>query len=391
VLEEAERLAGPLDPLDPATASLLMTVNWRLPTGEFERALHESERLVDRVRASGALGMLAHPLYIVADAAYRIGDWATADAASREAQQLATETGQHMLSGLVLACLARVAAALGDEAESRRAGEAALDLAEAQDLESGRHFALSALGFLELGLERVPEAIGHLERATAIAQRRGMAEHGLVPWMADLIESYARAGRTGCARRALAVLGRHLLSSESAYPRAMHARCLGTLADDYDTAFAEALAWDDRRPMPFERARTQLAYGRRLHRDRRRAEARVQLHAALQGFERLGAVPWAAQARNELRATGGRRPRSACDSSALSPQESRVAAIAARGGSTRDVAAELFLAPKTVEFHLGQIYRKLGVRTRAQMIVALAEAVGGAPLRSPEPVAGRAR
>jgi DNA-binding NarL/FixJ family response regulator len=125
--------------------------------------------------------------------------------------------------------------------------------------------------------------------------------------------------------------------------------------------------------MPFEQARTQLAYGRRLHRERRRADARVQLRAALDEFDRLGAAPWAAQARNELRAAGGRRrPRSACDGRGLSPQESRVAAAAARGGSTRDVAAELFLAPKTVEFHLGQIYRKLGVRNRAQMIVALA-------------------
>ena len=61
------------------------------------------------------------------------------------------------------------------------------------------------------------------------------------------------------------------------------------------------------------------------------------------------------------------------DPTALSPQESRVASVAARGGSTRDVAAELFLAPKTVEFHLGQIYRKLGVRNRGQMIVALAD------------------
>ena len=173
-------------------------------------------------------------------------------------------------------------------------------------------------------------------------------------------------GRTCSAQRALRRSERSGADTESAYPRAIHARCVGMLADDYDTAFAEALAWDDRRPMPFERARTHLAYGRRLHRERRRADARVQLRAALDGFDRLGAGPWAAQARNELRAAGGRRrPRSACDSWALSAQESRVAAAAARGGSTREIAAELFLAPKTVECHLGQIYRKLGVRTRA--------------------------
>ena len=267
-----------------------------------------------------------------------------------------------------------MAAAQGVEAESRHTGETALALAESQDLDSGRHYACAALGFLELGLERVSEAIGHLERATMIAERGGLAEHGLVPWMADLIEAYVRLGRTDSARDALVTLGFQVLDTDSAYPRAMHERCRGMLADDYDVAFLEALSWDDRRPMPFERARTQLAYGRRLHRERRRADARVQLRAALEEFDRLGAAPWAAQARHELRAAGARRRTpSACDSAALSVQESRVAAVAARGGSTRDVAAELFLAPKTVEFHLGQIYRKLGVRNRGQMIVALAD------------------
>jgi DNA-binding CsgD family transcriptional regulator len=376
-LQEAERLAGPLDPLAPTTASLLVAFHWRwrLPTGEFERVLHESEQVVDRARAAGALGMLAHPLYSVAGAAYRLGDWTAADAAYREAEQTAAETGQHLLLGSVLASHARLTAGRGAEAESRQAGEAALALAEAQDLEGARAFAYATLGFLELSLERAPEAIGYLERATRIADRDALSEYSLVPWVADLIEAYLRVGRTCLARYALSALTDRVRDTESAYPRAIHARCVGMLADDYDTAFAEALAWDDRRPMPFERGRTQLAYGRRLHRERRRADARVQLRAALSGFDRLGAGPWAVQARNELRAAGGRRRTAAADPSTLSPQESRVAAAAARGRSTRDIAAELFLAPKTVECHLGQIYRKLGVRTRAQMIVALADAL----------------
>jgi ATP/maltotriose-dependent transcriptional regulator MalT len=370
VMLEVERLAGSLG---SATASLQLAFSWRLPTGDFERVLRESAHLVERARVAGALGMLATPLSAMADAAHRLGDWATAEAASQEAQQIAAETGQHLIRGLALTCSARVAAARGAEFVSREAGEAALGLADSRGIESNSLFACAALGFLELSLERVPEAIGRLERATGIAERCGLAAHGQVPWAADLIEAYVRSGRTGAARHALAPLGRQVLSAEIAWPRAMHARCVGMVTDDYDASFVDALAWDDRRPMPFERARTQLAYGRRLHRECRRAEARVQLHAALDGFERLGATPWAIQARNELRATGGRRPRSDCDPSTLSPQESRVATVAARGGSTRDVATELFLAPKTVEFHLGQIYRKLGVRNRGQMIVALAD------------------
>jgi DNA-binding CsgD family transcriptional regulator len=379
VWQEVERLAGTLDPRDPDCASLLVALHlcWRLPRGELEPALRESAQLVEAARVTGTLGMLAQPLHIMGDVAYRLGDWASADAATTEALQVAEEVGQHLAGVLALVCRARLAAARGVELDSRLAGEAASAIADHHDLDSVRHLACAALGFLELGLQRVPEAIGHLERATRLAERCGLAEHAHAPWMADLVEAYVRAGSTESARQALTVLGREVLGAEIAYPRAMHARCVGMLADDYDAAFLEALSWDDRRPMPFERARTQLAYGRRLHRERRRADARVQLRAALEEFDRLGAAPWAAQTRHELRAAGARRrPRSACDSATLSAQESRVASVAARGGSTRDVAAELFLAPKTVEFHLGQIYRKLGVRNRGQMILALVDGPG---------------
>jgi DNA-binding NarL/FixJ family response regulator len=138
---------------------------------------------------------------------------------------------------------------------------------------------------------------------------------------------------------------------------------------------ADALAFDDRRPMPFERARTLLASGRRLHRSRRRSEARERLRAALHGFEQLHADAWACQAEAELRAAGARRRR-APDHNALTPQELRVAAAVQRGASNRDIAADLFLSPKTVEFHLRQIYRKLNVHSRTQLVAALAEGRG---------------
>jgi DNA-binding CsgD family transcriptional regulator len=140
---------------------------------------------------------------------------------------------------------------------------------------------------------------------------------------------------------------------------------------DFEPAFARALAFDDERPMPFERARTLLALGRRLHRARRRADARERLHEAKSRFERLGAAAWAAQAEHELRAAGGRRRPSS--DRALTPQELRVAAAVRRGASNREIAAELFLSPKTIEFHLRQIYRKLGVGSRPQLVATLAD------------------
>ena len=191
-----------------------------------------------------------------------------------------------------------------------------------------------------------------------------------MPWAPDLVEAYVRAGRREDAERVLAPLERQAASSGSRFAAAAAARCRGMLDDDFEPAFAAALAHDDRRPMPFERARTLLALGRRLHRARRRAEARERLREALAGFERLGASAWSAQTRDELRAAGARR-RAARDDR-LTPQEVRVAAAVRRGASNREIAAELFLAPKTIEFHLRQIYRKLGVHSRTQLVASMA-------------------
>jgi len=86
---------------------------------------------------------------------------------------------------------------------------------------------------------------------------------------------------------------------------------------------------------------------------------------------RLGAMAWVHQSEHELRATGGRRRRSVHETT-LSSQERRVAAAVRRGASNREIASGLFLAPKTIEFHLRQIYRKLGVHSRAQLVTMLA-------------------
>ena len=149
------------------------------------------------------------------------------------------------------------------------------------------------------------------------------------------------------------------------------ARCRALLAPDEDFrgAFEIALALHDGLPMPFERARTLLALGERLRRAKQRAEAREPLTAALDAFERLGARPWAERARTELRATGGqasgRRAQAAAEQ--LTPHELQIAVLVAQGMTNREAAAALFLSPKTIEYHLGQIYRKLDVRGRAQL------------------------
>jgi DNA-binding NarL/FixJ family response regulator len=121
--------------------------------------------------------------------------------------------------------------------------------------------------------------------------------------------------------------------------------------------------------MAFERARTLLALGMRRRRSRRRADARAALQEALAYFERGGARPWAEHAQAELRAIGEMPPRENADGlRLLTPQELQVALIVAQGSTNREAAAALFLSPKTVEFHLGNTYRKLGLRSRAELV-----------------------
>jgi DNA-binding CsgD family transcriptional regulator len=371
-LDEAARLAEPLDPLGPHWPWLHLLLRARVPLGDHAGARAAGLALCERAREAGALATLGGALTVVADAALRLGDWETAGDAALEAIRVAAETGQDIWHGYALTVYARLAAARGDEAAGRDAAATALGLAETRGIVSGLRFVRGALGFLELSLERVDDAIAQLERTEQLVAGSGLEEPTLVPWAPDLVEAYARAGRRDDARRVLVVLERQAAATETAFARAAAARCRGMLDDDFEAAFASALALAERAALPFERARTQLALGRRLHRARRRAEARERLRDAHAGFEALGADAWGAQAEHELRAAGARR-RAALDGQ-LTPQEQRVAAAVCRGASNREIAAELYLTPKTIAFHLRQIYRKLGVRSRTQLAARLAAA-----------------
>jgi DNA-binding NarL/FixJ family response regulator len=125
-------------------------------------------------------------------------------------------------------------------------------------------------------------------------------------------------------------------------------------------------------PCPFERARTELCFGERLRRARRRSEAREPLRAALARFESLEATPWIDRTTAELRATGERaRRRRPETADRLTPQELQVAQLITEGATNREAAAALFVTPKTIETHLNHVYRKLGVRSRVELVQKL--------------------
>jgi DNA-binding CsgD family transcriptional regulator len=147
-------------------------------------------------------------------------------------------------------------------------------------------------------------------------------------------------------------------------------RCRGLVtADDAAAISAFESARQIEEPSAFERARTDLCWGERLRRAGRRREARVRLGVALEGFEASGATPFAERARNELRATGlTPRRREAATADQLTSQELQIARLVAEGKTNRDVAAILFVSPKTVEFHLTRVYRKLDIRSRTELV-----------------------
>jgi DNA-binding CsgD family transcriptional regulator len=147
----------------------------------------------------------------------------------------------------------------------------------------------------------------------------------------------------------------------------------GELASDDEAPalFAAALVLPGIGEWPFELARVQLAHGERLRRLRRTRDARSQLAAACDGFERLGARPWVRRAATELGATGATRQRVNGGGASLTLQEREVARLAATGMTNREIAARLYMAPRTVSAHLYRIFPKLGITSRAALRDAL--------------------
>jgi DNA-binding CsgD family transcriptional regulator len=198
-----------------------------------------------------------------------------------------------------------------------------------------------------------------------------MAEPGVVHWRVDWVEANIRCGETAAAKTALAELEAEAQRSGRTYALAGAARCRGLLAGDdaFEAHFEEAFAWHERTPTPFQRARTELCLGERLRRSGQRRQARVHLGSAAEVFEALGASPWQRLADRELHASGAtaRRRQHSDGTEELTARELQVAIVIAEGATNREAAASLFLSPKTIEFHLGNIYRKLNIRSRSEL------------------------
>jgi DNA-binding CsgD family transcriptional regulator len=331
-------------------------------------------RALATARSQSAVGVLPFLLtHVAIEQVAASGRWAEAQAGFHEAIDLARETGQRTDLASGLARLGGLEAWQGRSEQSRAHATEALAMSRELGLVISEVWALTALGDLEAGLGHPEAAVIRFEDQLAVLRSHEILDVDISP-EPELVDLYLRLGRGQEATKAAEAFERGASTKAQPWALARAARCRGLLApeNDFDRHFGAALALHEQTPDAFETARTRLIYGSRLRRSRHRILAREQLRAALDTFERLGAVPWSEMARAELAATGETaRRRHPAALSELTPQELQIALRIAGGLTTREAAAALFLSPKTIEYHLRNIYRKLAVTSRTELAAAM--------------------
>jgi DNA-binding CsgD family transcriptional regulator len=328
---------------------------------EDDAAYHLLSTVVSRQRARGAISELLPPLTRLALAEILTGRWGSAHTTAHEALQLSRATGHHELSAFPLAWLALLAGVKGHAADLRSLTETAEQITAAHPVVLAADTLHWARGSFELGAGRPAEALAHFRRITdpTVAFLSAL----------DRIEAATLAESTDLALDWLQPLQQFAASTDLAWAaaRVHYCRALLVDTDSAEPLFEESLTRASAAERPFERARMELAYGSSLRRRRRRVDAREHLRAALEVFHSLGATPWEERARAELRATGQFARRGPSQTHQLTPQEVQVARLVANGLPTRDVAAHLFLSPRTIDFHLHNIFTKTGITSRTEL------------------------
>jgi DNA-binding NarL/FixJ family response regulator len=289
----------------------------------------------------------------------------SADDAIERAEQIG---GDH---GLVIALTVRglVNAYTGREHRARADALAAIEAAERFGAPMLAEWPRMTLGFLDVSVGDYEQALENLRPLLANFDRLICMEIIKAGFIPDAVEAMAALGRHDEAEPMIDALERDGRRLDRPWMLAMAARCRAVVlaargdVDAAEQALRQAMAEHDRLPMPFERARTQLLLGQLQRRRRQKQIAAASLGDTMRVFQELGTPLWAERARAELERTNVSPTRD----SELTPTERRVAELTASGLTNRDVAAKLFVSTKTVEANLTQVYRKLGIRSRAEL------------------------
>jgi DNA-binding CsgD family transcriptional regulator len=321
-----------------------------------------SGRLLGLARDAGALSALPFALNSRAGLHLVEGEPILADSLAEEVAAVNEATGSSIAP---YAAVARVAFR-GREAEASELIAAARGEVMRRGEGAGLTFVLWASAVLYNGLGRYEDALAAAVQASDDTSAAWFRIWGLV----ELVEAAARSGKTELAVEAFGQLSRTTAASGTDWALGIEARSRALLSDDEaaELLYREAIERLERTHVRVELARAHLLYGEWLRRERRRPDARDQLRTAHALFTKFGMEAFAERARVELEATGEHaRKRSVDTRDDLTPQEAQISRLAADGATNQDIAAQLFISPSTVDYHLRKAFRKLGVKSRHQL------------------------
>ena len=297
------------------------------------------------------------------------GDWAAAARCADEGYDIVVDAGLDEIRDQMLYARAHIAALTGRVEDARRDAAEGLALAAAHGNSWSEVQNRSVLGFVALSLGEPDDVLQALEPADRLLASSGVLEPGAFPFVPDLAEALISLGELDRVKQIVDRLHEQGARLDRPLALATAARCRGLIAaalGDPPGALLElerALAEHERVAIPFELARTQLIHGETLRRMKRKREARDSLESARSRFQALGAPLWEARVDGALARIGGRT----ASPTELSETERRVADAVAVGLTNKQAAERLFMSVKTVESNLRRVYRKLGIRSRAEL------------------------
>lgn len=373
-LDEVRRLADLPELRHDGRALLLMALAAAF-SGQVGHAVAAGASRVGELRRRGAIGILVPCLAMLSSGRAWLGDHTGAFADAGEAADLAEHLGYAADASVAVEMLAWQSAARGLHDDAARSMVRARRLTDrAGTTAHAAHQAITA-AFCALCRGDLSEVVALLEARMAADGGVGASGEplGVAPL---LVEAYLGLGRTDDARALAALLADATPPGSPAVLLALARRCEAlTVVDEAVASVAMAAAMTAHADglEPFEAARTRLLYGGRLRRSGQRVAAREHLAAAHRAFVEMDLSHWVAVAAQELAATGATaRRQPATESEPLTSQETRVAIHASQGMSNKEIGAALFISPRTVERHLGNVFRKRGVRSRTELAAAYA-------------------
>jgi DNA-binding CsgD family transcriptional regulator len=321
-----------------------------------------STRLVQLARDAGALTVLPLALNLQSGIQLFSGQFAAAEALGEEAHAVSDAIGNPGVPYLRL----NLAGHRGRHEEISRLTASGEQDAAARG--EGRVIAVGkyATAVLYNGLARYDDALAAAEQATEYSEDLAFFTWGLL----ELIEAGARCGKPELAADALGRLSETTAPSGTDWALGVEARsrALVAEADAAEPLYRQAIERLERTRLRVDLARAHLVYGEWLRRERRRLDARGELRTAHESFTEFGMEAFAERARVELQATGEHaRKRTAETRDELTPQEAQISRLAAEGATNQEIAAQLFISPSTVDYHLRKAFRKLGVKSRHQL------------------------